>query len=175
MAIEAAQVHPRIRVIGMDFVREIVALGRTKIERRHRPNRIRLVMSDALHLPFNDSSFDVAVIAFGIRNIPNKVCVLREMNRGSHPRRPSDGLGDDGSPEPDLEGILPNLAESHDAHPRKAILPKSCCLPLHRGFDQALPWSKGFHQGHGSGRYQIGQEFPPILGITHLYLEIKST
>lgn len=78
MAIEAAQVHPRIRVIGMDFVREMMDLGRTKIGRRQLSNRIRLVMNDALRLPFHDNSFDVAGIAFGIRNIPDKVCVLQD-------------------------------------------------------------------------------------------------
>jgi demethylmenaquinone methyltransferase / 2-methoxy-6-polyprenyl-1,4-benzoquinol methylase len=40
-----------------------------------------LVQGDALHLPFPDNSFDVASIAFGIRNIPDKEGALLEMAR----------------------------------------------------------------------------------------------
>ena len=81
MAIEAAHMHPRIRVTGVDFVWEMMDIGRAKIGKRHLSDRVRLLVSDALHLPFHDNSFDVAGIAFGIRNIPNRIRVLQEMNR----------------------------------------------------------------------------------------------
>ncbi len=81
LAIDAAHVHPCIQVTGLDFVREMMNLGRLKIERRHLSDRIRLVMSDALDLPFPDACFDVVGIAFGIRNIPNKIRAIREMIR----------------------------------------------------------------------------------------------
>jgi demethylmenaquinone methyltransferase/2-methoxy-6-polyprenyl-1,4-benzoquinol methylase len=39
------------------------------------------MQGDALQLPFEDNSFDVAGIAFGIRNIPNRKRALSEMMR----------------------------------------------------------------------------------------------
>jgi demethylmenaquinone methyltransferase/2-methoxy-6-polyprenyl-1,4-benzoquinol methylase len=81
LAIDAAQRHPHIRVTGVDFVPEMMELGRGKIEKKGLSGRIHLIMSDALDLPFPDNSFDVAGIAFGIRNIPKRIRVLREMTR----------------------------------------------------------------------------------------------
>ncbi len=39
------------------------------------------VCADAHSLPFEDGSFDCAIIAFGIRNVASPVVVLREMTR----------------------------------------------------------------------------------------------
>jgi len=81
LAIEAVRRHPWIQVTGVDFVREMMDLGRLKIEKRRLSDRIRLLMGDALDLPFPANNFDVIGIAFGIRNIPNKIRSLREMMR----------------------------------------------------------------------------------------------
>ena len=81
LAIDAAHRLLHIQITGLDFVREMLDLGRVKIEKKHLSDRIRLLRSDALELPFPDNSFDVAGIAFGIRNIPNKIRALREMMR----------------------------------------------------------------------------------------------
>jgi len=56
-------------------------LGRVKIEKRNLSGRVRLLRGDALNLPFSDDDFDVAAIAFGIRNIPDRIHALREMTR----------------------------------------------------------------------------------------------
>jgi demethylmenaquinone methyltransferase/2-methoxy-6-polyprenyl-1,4-benzoquinol methylase len=81
LAIEAARRHPEIQVTGIDFVREMLALGRQKIIDRGLAGRIRLLQADALALPFPDGSFDTVGIAFGIRNIPGRLAALREMRR----------------------------------------------------------------------------------------------
>jgi demethylmenaquinone methyltransferase/2-methoxy-6-polyprenyl-1,4-benzoquinol methylase len=81
LAIEAARRHPEIRVTGIDFVSEMLAPGRNKIALRGLAGRIRLLQADALKLPFSDGSFDAAGIAFGIRNIPDRLAALREMRR----------------------------------------------------------------------------------------------
>jgi demethylmenaquinone methyltransferase/2-methoxy-6-polyprenyl-1,4-benzoquinol methylase len=44
-----------------------------------------LMQGDALHIPFDDSTFDVTGIAFGIRNIPNREQALKEMLRVTVP------------------------------------------------------------------------------------------
>ncbi len=81
LAIEAASGHPGIHVVGIDFVEEMLALGRKKIAHRGLFDRIRLLQADAMALPFPDESFDAAGIAFGIRNMPDRLQALREMRR----------------------------------------------------------------------------------------------
>jgi demethylmenaquinone methyltransferase/2-methoxy-6-polyprenyl-1,4-benzoquinol methylase len=81
LAIEAARRHPAIRVTGIDFIPEMLALGRKKVDLRGLSGRIRLLQADAMGLPFPDASFDAAGIAFGIRNIPYRLTALREMRR----------------------------------------------------------------------------------------------
>jgi demethylmenaquinone methyltransferase/2-methoxy-6-polyprenyl-1,4-benzoquinol methylase len=81
LAIEAATKNPSIQVTGLDFVGGMLDVGRVKIRERGLEGRIRLIEGDAMSLPFEDASFDVAAIAFGIRNIPDRVGALREMAR----------------------------------------------------------------------------------------------
>lgn len=81
LAIEAALSNPAIEVTGIDFVREMMELGRAKITKRKLSGRIRLLQGDALHLPFGEGEFDVAAMAFGIRNIPDRRVALQEMAR----------------------------------------------------------------------------------------------
>jgi demethylmenaquinone methyltransferase / 2-methoxy-6-polyprenyl-1,4-benzoquinol methylase len=81
LAIEAARQHPSIHVTGLDFVHAMIDLGRTKIERSGFSDRVRIFRGDALTLPFPDGCFDVAAIAFGIRNIPDRHRALQEMKR----------------------------------------------------------------------------------------------
>jgi demethylmenaquinone methyltransferase/2-methoxy-6-polyprenyl-1,4-benzoquinol methylase len=51
------------RVIGADFVKPMLELG------RHKSVRVRPVTADALELPFPDRSFDGATVGFGVRNL----------------------------------------------------------------------------------------------------------
>ena len=81
LAIDAAHHHPQIQVFGLDFVQAMVDVGTMKIEKKGLSERIQLLRGDALALPFPDNSFDVVAIAFGIRNIPNKLRSLEEMKR----------------------------------------------------------------------------------------------
>jgi demethylmenaquinone methyltransferase / 2-methoxy-6-polyprenyl-1,4-benzoquinol methylase len=81
LAIEAIRQHGDIQVTGVDIVPEMLRIGQCKIEKSHLSGGIRFLQGDALHLPFCDDCFDVAVMAFGIRNIPNRPQVLREMER----------------------------------------------------------------------------------------------
>jgi demethylmenaquinone methyltransferase / 2-methoxy-6-polyprenyl-1,4-benzoquinol methylase len=85
LAIEAAQRHASIRVAGLDFVQAMMKRGLMKIAEKDLSNRVRLLRGDALALPFPDRSFDVAAIAFGIRNIPDRPRALREMGRAVVP------------------------------------------------------------------------------------------
>ena len=63
------------RVVGLDFSARML-----DVARRDHPD-ITFVEGDALNLPFDDSSFDAATIAFGLRNLADPVGGLREMTR----------------------------------------------------------------------------------------------
>jgi demethylmenaquinone methyltransferase / 2-methoxy-6-polyprenyl-1,4-benzoquinol methylase len=81
LSIDAARAYPEIAVAGLDFVREMLDVGRAKVGERGLSERVRLMRGDALDLPFKDNSFDVCGMAFGIRNIPDKARSLGEMMR----------------------------------------------------------------------------------------------
>ncbi|MDI6726421.1 MAG: ubiquinone/menaquinone biosynthesis methyltransferase [Smithellaceae bacterium] len=85
LAIAAAMRYPAITVLGLDFVNEMMSLGQGKIDRYGLAQRVRLIRGDATKLPFPDNAFDVTAIAFGIRNIPDKLQALREMTRVTVP------------------------------------------------------------------------------------------
>lgn len=81
LSIAAALQHPQIHVTGLDFVTAMVAAAKQKVLRKNLAGRINLIQGDALALPFADNTFDVAGIAFGIRNIPDRARALSEMLR----------------------------------------------------------------------------------------------
>ena len=63
------------RVVGLDFSPRMLDVARAD-----HPG-ITFIEGDALSLPFDDSSFDAATIAFGLRNLSDPVRGLREMLR----------------------------------------------------------------------------------------------
>lgn len=67
------------RVLGTDFVPEMIAIARTKAP------GIAFDVADVTALPFDDASFDIASIAFGIRNVSDPVKGLAEMARVVRP------------------------------------------------------------------------------------------
>jgi demethylmenaquinone methyltransferase/2-methoxy-6-polyprenyl-1,4-benzoquinol methylase len=81
LAIAAALAYPGIAVTGVDFVPGMLAVGSTKVSARGLDSRVSLAEGDAMALAFPDGSFEVAAIAFGIRNIPDREAALREMAR----------------------------------------------------------------------------------------------
>ena len=81
LAIDAANMYSNIEATGLDFVHEMVDYGNKKIIRQNLEDRVKLNWGDALDIQYGDNTFDVAAMAFGIRNIPNKVKALNEMKR----------------------------------------------------------------------------------------------
>lgn len=72
-------VGPTGRVTGIDFVERMVRLAQAR--NAEEDLAVDLQVADALRLPFADDSFDLASIAFGIRNVDDPVRCLREMAR----------------------------------------------------------------------------------------------
>lgn len=75
----------RARVVGLDFCRPMLAIAARKAKERLKANEdspsVPFVEGDALKLPFADESFDVATIAFGLRNLSDVEGGLRELRR----------------------------------------------------------------------------------------------
>jgi len=67
------------RVVATDFVPEMLAIARTKS-----PD-IEFRLADVMSLPFDDAAFDVAAIAFGIRNVADPARGIAEMARVVRP------------------------------------------------------------------------------------------
>ena len=65
---------PHAEVTGVDFLPEMLELARRKGVRR-------VVLADAMKLPFDDGSFDCVTIAFGLRNLENCSAALAETWR----------------------------------------------------------------------------------------------
>ena len=81
LAVEASVRHPGISTVGLDFSSAMMHAGNRKIAAHGLERRIRLIRADALKIPFDDSTFDVAAMAFGIRNVTDRLMALREMKR----------------------------------------------------------------------------------------------
>ena len=125
LALDCANTYPDVNVTGVDFVQEMVDNGLKKVENQNLTERVILKWGDATNLEFDDNSFDVTAIAFGIRNIPDKEKALIEMRRIIVP----DGqvmILELTTPEPGfwrstytfyLNGVLPKLAKWFTKNP----------------------------------------------------------
>jgi demethylmenaquinone methyltransferase/2-methoxy-6-polyprenyl-1,4-benzoquinol methylase len=85
LALDAARRHPGLRVAGLDFSAEMLEVGREKVAGSGLGDRVALLRGDAMRLPFPDSSFDTVSVAFGVRNMPDRMAALREMARVTAP------------------------------------------------------------------------------------------
>jgi len=81
----AARVGPTGEVIGTDFSERMLELARAKAGRANGgAGRVRFDAANALSLPYRDSSFDAATVAFGVRNFSDP-----EGHERDAPRRAS--------------------------------------------------------------------------------------
>ena len=85
LSLALAGSDPSIKVTGLDFSAEMLALARDKIGASGLADRITLVEADATRLPFTDASFDAATVGWGLRNVPDLDATLREMARVTRP------------------------------------------------------------------------------------------
>lgn len=76
---------PAGRVVGGDFTPQMLEIARLKLARHPHKEKVTYVEADAMALPFEDASFDVVSIAFGIRNVAEPAKALREFARVLRP------------------------------------------------------------------------------------------
>ena len=72
--------HPA-RIVCTDFVPEMLDVGKAKAARYDGATAIEFGLADAQDLPFEDGMFDAVTIAFGVRNLPDRMANFREAYR----------------------------------------------------------------------------------------------
>lgn len=70
-----------IKAVGIDLSENMLGIGRQKIGQLGLSEKIQLQYGDAMKLSFNDRSFNLATMSFGIRNTENPIFVLKEIYR----------------------------------------------------------------------------------------------
>jgi demethylmenaquinone methyltransferase/2-methoxy-6-polyprenyl-1,4-benzoquinol methylase len=75
----------RVPIVGADFCHEMLVRAGEKTRRRQAVDRIRFVEADAQQLPFPDNEFQIATVAFGLRNVTNTDRGIAEMVRVTQP------------------------------------------------------------------------------------------
>lgn len=66
-------------VLGTDFCAEMIEHAPAKAAKNDL--KVDFEVADAMQLPYEDNSFDISSIAFGIRNVDDPVQALKEMAR----------------------------------------------------------------------------------------------
>ncbi len=69
------------KVTGIDISREMIAVGQDKLRKMGLEEKITLMTGDSEDIQFPDKSFDVATVAFGVRNFENLSRGLSELYR----------------------------------------------------------------------------------------------
>ncbi len=85
-----ARTHAK-RVVGLDFTPEMLQIAEERRAREAKRGslaaaRVEYVQGDAMDLPFEDESFNVVSIAFGLRNVADPAQALAEFRRVLKPR-----------------------------------------------------------------------------------------
>ncbi len=80
LAIELAK-YSQAAIEGVDIADAMLEIGRKKIYKKGLSAQIRLSNGDSENLDFADGSFDVTMVAFGVRNFENLHRGLCEMSR----------------------------------------------------------------------------------------------
>jgi demethylmenaquinone methyltransferase/2-methoxy-6-polyprenyl-1,4-benzoquinol methylase len=75
----------KVSIVGADFCPEMLELAAVKTEKKKASDRIRFVEADAQQLPFDDDSFQISTVAFGLRNVTDTDRGIAEMVRVTQP------------------------------------------------------------------------------------------
>jgi demethylmenaquinone methyltransferase/2-methoxy-6-polyprenyl-1,4-benzoquinol methylase len=75
----------KVPIVGADFCHEMLVRATQKADRKRAAGRIRFVEADAQRLPFPDDHFQIACVAFGLRNVTDTDRGIAEMVRVTRP------------------------------------------------------------------------------------------
>lgn len=80
LAIAAVKINP-VEIKGIDISANMLEIGKKKVAKKGLSGIIELKPGDSENIPYNDSYFDVAMVAFGVRNFSDPLKGLKEMRR----------------------------------------------------------------------------------------------
>jgi demethylmenaquinone methyltransferase/2-methoxy-6-polyprenyl-1,4-benzoquinol methylase len=75
-----------VSVTGVDVSEKMLVVARQKIDKKKINKRFELLRSSAEELPFSESSFDAAMVAFGVRNFYNPQKGLSMIHKSLKPK-----------------------------------------------------------------------------------------
>lgn len=77
---------PIAAATGIDLAAEMLEIAKKKVDGKAYWSKIEWLRADAEALPFQEKSFDAATFSFGIRNVPDPIKSLREIERVLKPQ-----------------------------------------------------------------------------------------
>ena len=80
LALAAIKLNPS-KISGIDISKKMLELGDAKVKQKGYSEKIELIYGDSEDIPFDDNIFDVAMVAFGVRNFSDPLKGLSEMKR----------------------------------------------------------------------------------------------
>ncbi|WP_196892365.1 bifunctional demethylmenaquinone methyltransferase/2-methoxy-6-polyprenyl-1,4-benzoquinol methylase UbiE [Aureivirga marina] len=80
VAILLSQAKPE-KIVGLDLSAGMLEVGKKKIKERNLDSLIEMIQGDSENLPFEDNSFDVITVSFGVRNFENLNKGIKEIYR----------------------------------------------------------------------------------------------
>lgn len=129
LTVLAARRFPGATVLGADFTAAMVARAESRTRIDPVGPRVRYGRASAMHLPFRDGTFDVAMSAFVARNLPSLPNAFRELRRVLAPT-----------------GTLLTLEITEPPSPLVSKL-------FHAHFDRVVPWLGAAVHSAGPYRY----------------------
>ena len=81
IALQFAQSDGVGGIVGIDLSEEMLHIARRKTKSHGFGEKIKLLKGDVLNLPFDDDSFDIVSIGFGLRNLTDHKKGISEMVR----------------------------------------------------------------------------------------------
>jgi demethylmenaquinone methyltransferase/2-methoxy-6-polyprenyl-1,4-benzoquinol methylase len=75
----------RVPIVASDFCTEMLNVAALKFAKGQAGSRIQIVEADVQRLPFAANTFEIATVAFGLRNVTDPEKGLAEMVRVVHP------------------------------------------------------------------------------------------
>lgn len=84
IALWIAQKNPQAQIVGTDLSENMLAVAEKRRVEAGLEN-VHFQCENAMQLSFPDGSFDVVVVSFGLRNMPDYETVVREMVRVLRP------------------------------------------------------------------------------------------
>jgi len=77
------KLNPNTNITGVDFSEKMLEIANKK---KNNNKNIKFYLADARALPFEENSFDIVTVGFGLRNIENYELVIDEIQRVLKPR-----------------------------------------------------------------------------------------